>query len=208
MMQKTRSTIQSIQKVENKFMGVRRVTLAVAGLLALAALCPAQSVQPEDLAQGKILIMQRDAPDPLFARSVILLARYDKTGALGLMIHHPSPVTIQRGLKGMKGAENRTDALFVGGPVGLEGVMALLRSESPPEGAKQVAGKLYLLASKQSLGTALAEGRKASELRIFSATLAGGRASWSARCRSAAGTYSTTTSGSCSTNIRRRCGSG
>jgi putative AlgH/UPF0301 family transcriptional regulator len=70
-------------------MSIRQITPLplIAGFLISAALSQAQSISPEDLAQGKILIMKRDAPDPLFARSVVLLARYEKTGALGLMLH-------------------------------------------------------------------------------------------------------------------------
>src|SRR5579863_8469498 len=102
---------------------VSRVGL-IAGVLLPAALCPAQSTRPEDLAPGKILIMQRDAPDPLFAHSVIVLARYDKTGALGLMIHYRSNITIRRALAGIKGADKHTDTLFVGGPVRLQEVLA------------------------------------------------------------------------------------
>jgi putative transcriptional regulator len=159
----------SAEKVQNSFMDVRQVALVAltAGFLFSAAPCPAQSMRPADLAQGKILITHRDSPDPLFAHSVIVLARYDQTGALGLMIHYRSNLTIQNALAGIKGAEKRTDPLFVGGPVELPVVLALLRSDSPPEGAKQVAGNLYLMSSKQSIGAALSEGRKASELRIF-----------------------------------------
>ena len=147
--------------------GNAHLVALTAGLLFSAALCPAQSTRPEDLAQGKILIMQRAAPDPLFAHSVIVLARYDKTGALGLMIHYRSNVPIQRALAGTRGAEKRSDSLFVGGPVELQGVLALVRSKSPPEGASHVAGNLYLLSSKQSIGAALAAGRKPSEFHIF-----------------------------------------
>jgi putative transcriptional regulator len=150
-------------------MEIRRVALValMAGVLLPASLCHAQSVRPEDLAQGKILIMQRDAPDPLFAHSVIVLARYDRTGALGLMIHYRSTLTIQQVLSGIKGAEKRVDPLFVGGPVELKVAMALLRSHSPPEDSIHVAGNLYLLSSKQSIGAALSAGRKASEFRVF-----------------------------------------
>jgi putative transcriptional regulator len=150
-------------------MDVGHVTLTglTAVLLFSARLCLAQSIRPEDLAQGSILVTQRDAPDPLFAHSVIMLARYDETGALGLMIHYRSELPIQRALAGMKGTEKRTDPLFVGGPVELQGVLALLRSNTPPEGASHVAGKLYLLSSRQNIGAALSEGRKASELRVF-----------------------------------------
>jgi len=138
-----------------------------AGFLFSGTLCPAQSIRPEDLAQGKIVIMQRDAPDPLFAHSVIVLAHYDQTGAVGLMIHYRSNLTIQQALAGIKGAEKRTDPLFVGGPVGLQGVLALLRSDSLPPDAGRVAGNLYLLASKQSIGAALSAGRKASDFHVF-----------------------------------------
>jgi len=62
--------------------------IRLAGLIAVTVpLCLAQSVRPEDLAQGSILIMQREVPDPIFSHSVIVLAQYDKTGAVGLMIH-------------------------------------------------------------------------------------------------------------------------
>lgn len=143
------------------------VVALAAGFLFSASRCPAQSIRPEDLAQGSILIMQREAPDPLFAHSVIVLAHFDKTGAVGLMIHYRSNVTIQRALSGIEGAEKRTDTLFVGGPVEMEGVLALLRSDSPPKDAHRVTGKLYLMASKQGLAAALSEGRKPSDLHIF-----------------------------------------
>lgn len=136
-------------------------------LLAAPRVCPAQSVRSGDLAQGKILIMQRDAPDPLFSGSVIVLARHDRTGTLGLMIHYRSSLTIQRALAGVKGAETRTDKLFVGGPVEMEGVLGLIRSAAPPPGATHVAGTLYLLSSKQSIAAAIAAGRKPSEMRLF-----------------------------------------
>lgn len=144
-------------------MAFRLVTV----ITLLAALCPAQSINPADLAQGKIIVMHRDAPDPLFARSVIVLARFDQTGALGLMIHYRSDLTIQRALAGIKGAENRTDRIFVGGPVELPGVLALFRSKSPPKDSKNVTGNLYMLSSKTGIGAALSEGSKPSELRIF-----------------------------------------
>ncbi len=150
-------------RIGNELMTLRLVTVAA----LTAVLCPAQSVNPADLAQGKIVVMHRDSPAPLFARSVIVLARFDQTGALGLMIHYRSDITIQRALAGIKGAENRTDRIFVGGPVELSGVLALLRSKSPPKDSKDVTGNLYLLSSKAGIGAALSEGSKASELRIF-----------------------------------------
>lgn len=150
-------------------MGVRRIALPVLalGVLISSPLCLAQSDRPEALVQGSIIIMQRDTPDPIFRHSVILLARYDKSGTVGLMIHHRSDIPIQKALAGIAGAEKRTDPMFIGGPVQLESVMALLRSGSPPAAAARVAGKSYLVISKEGLTKALSQGRDQSELRIY-----------------------------------------
>lgn len=146
-----------------------RATFAAltAGFLLAPAPGAAQSMHPEDLAQGKIIVTPRDSPDPHFANSVIVLAHYDQTGALGLMIHFRSDLTIQKALPGLKGAEKRKDPVFVGGPVEIPVVMALLRSRSAPKGGSRVAGNLYLMTSKQNIGDALTEGRTPSDLRIF-----------------------------------------
>jgi putative transcriptional regulator len=149
-------------------MDLRRAILAVtAGFLLAAGLGAAQSTRPEDLAQGKIIITPRGSPDPHFSNSVIVLAHYDQTGALGLMLHYKSDLTIQKALKGMAGAEKRTDPVFVGGPVELPYVFALLRTKSAPTGVSRVTDDLYLMTSKQSIAAALAEGRPAADMRVF-----------------------------------------
>ena len=154
------------------------VVALAAGFLFSASRCLAQSTRPEALAQGSILIMQRDVPDPIFSHSVIVLAHYDNSGAVGLMIHYRSNVTIQRALAGIAGAEKRTDTLFVGGPVEMEGVMALLRSDSPPEDASRVAGKLYLMTSKQGIAAHCPKGGSHRTCVFSLATQVGGPASW------------------------------
>jgi len=141
-----------------------RSLLAV--LLFCGGLAQAQSARPEDIAQGSILIMQRDTPDPIFSHSVVLLAKHEKSGTVGLMIHHRSDIPIQKALKGIAGADRRTDNIFIGGPVELEGVMALLRSDSPPPDATPVTSKLYLAVTKQGLTGALMN-RKPSDVRVY-----------------------------------------
>jgi putative transcriptional regulator len=149
-------------------MDLRRAIFAfIAGFLLAASPGAAQSMRIEDLAQGKIIITPRDSPDPHFSNSVIVLAHYDQTGALGLMLHYKSDLTIEKALKGIAGAEKRTDPVFVGGPVELPVVFALLRIKSTPTGVSHVTDDLYLVTSKQSIAAALAEGRPVSELRVF-----------------------------------------
>jgi hypothetical protein len=91
----------------------------LAVLLAGACGLAAQSKMPEDLAAGKILVATRDAPDPLFTESVVLLVRYNETGALGLMVNRRTTVPISRALSDLQGAAGHSDPVFVGGPVEL-----------------------------------------------------------------------------------------
>ena len=64
-----------------------------AGVLLAALILPAQSKRTEDLAVGKLLVTPRDAPDPAFAESVILLVHYDSESAVGLMINRRTALT-------------------------------------------------------------------------------------------------------------------
>jgi putative transcriptional regulator len=142
---------------------------AVAGLAALLlvpSVCRAQSMSAADLAQGKILVAPRDSPDPHFAKSVILLARYSRTGALGLMLQYKSDLTLNK-VPALRSAGRRSDPVFIGGPVELPSVMMLERSETEPPGAALlVTGDLYLLAADTAILNALHD-KPAADLRVF-----------------------------------------
>jgi len=150
------------QKVQNSFMHLR-IAMVFAVTLVGAVPGAAQTMRAEDLAQGKIIVTPRDAPDPHFARSVILLARYDRSGALGLMIHRRTDIPVRRALAGVGGVGDRGELAYIGGPVELGMVFALVRSPSPGGDAKPVAGNIYLMASKPSIVKA----HDPAEMRVF-----------------------------------------
>ncbi|MGD1071266.1 MAG: YqgE/AlgH family protein [Bryobacteraceae bacterium] len=147
-----------------RFLCVRFVAVAI--LLAPASL-PAQSRKAEDLAVGKLLVVPRDAPDPLFAESVVLLVHYDRGSSLGLIVNRRSTVPIARALHNLKDSSKHSDPIFVGGPVEITGVMALLRSPSEPRDSTHVLGTTYLLTSKQGLERALKEVNSEDNLRVY-----------------------------------------
>jgi len=122
------------------------------------------------------------------------------------MLHYKSDLTIQKALTGIKGAEKRTDTVYVGGPVDLSVVLALLRSKSTPEDGGRVTGNLYLMAGRPGLEAALTEGRPESDLRVFIGYSGWGPASWSARSGVPAGLSSITTTTRFSTPIPTLCG--
>jgi putative transcriptional regulator len=135
--------------------------------LISAVLLAAQSQRPEDLARGKVLVAPREAKDPLFAQTVILLVRYDSTGAVGLVLNRPTDIPISRALYQIPGAAKRSDSVYVGGPVELNAVMAVARSPQKPEGSDNIFGNIYLVAAKTALEKALGQPPNPGALRVY-----------------------------------------
>jgi putative transcriptional regulator len=115
----------------------------------------AQATRVQDLGIGKLLVAPRDTRDPAFAESVILLVRYDREGTLGLMLNRRTRIPLSQALRDSKGASGRADPVYMGGPVDLENVLALLRAHTMPEGAAHVVGKVYLVSTRALLEKAL-----------------------------------------------------
>lgn len=142
------------------------------GILAISALqvwlgmpgALAQSREVKDLGVGKLLVAPRDAPDPAFAETVILIVNYDANGAVGLMLNRKTTVPVARVLPDLKNSGKREDSMYMGGPVEIEGVMILFRSEAK-EAATHLFNKLYLATSKEGLDEAV--GRQKKDARDF-----------------------------------------
>lgn len=138
-----------------------------AGVLLAAAILPAQSRRTDDLAAGKLLVTPRDAPDPSFAESVILLVQYDHESAVGLMINRRTTIPLSRALHNLKVAGQRSDPAYIGGPVETGSAMALFRSDTKPDSGAQVLEKLYLIPSQPALEKALSGSKNADSLRVY-----------------------------------------
>ena len=130
-------------------------------------LLPAQSVPIPNLGIGKLLVARRDTAESTFAETVILLVRYDHTGTVGLMINRPTEVPISRALDPLKGAQGRSDSVYAGGPVEVVNVLALLKSNTMPEGAAHVTGKVYLVSSETGLAKTLARRPDPGDFRVY-----------------------------------------
>lgn len=100
----------------------RRVLLSCGGML----LCPAVRATPEDASKpvslaGQLLVATDAMGDPRFRRSVILMAKHDKTGALGVTVNRPieqMQLTKLMALLGQDAAGiTGTVTVYSGGPV-------------------------------------------------------------------------------------------
>jgi putative AlgH/UPF0301 family transcriptional regulator len=112
---------------------------------------PVVSKNPADLGIGKLLVASRDLADPIFAKTVVLLVHYDDDGVVGLMLNRRSDVPLSRVFKELNAAKERSDPVYLGGPVELSTVFALLRSKAKPEPAERVLGDVYLISTKSLL---------------------------------------------------------
>jgi putative transcriptional regulator len=88
---------------------------------------------------GRLLVASPGLGDPNFVRTVVLLVEHGPEGALGLVLNRPTEVEVGSVLP--EWADSATDptVLFQGGPVGLDGVLALgLLSTVEPTGGGPV----------------------------------------------------------------------
>jgi putative transcriptional regulator len=113
-----------------------------------AVFLPAQSKNPRELGAGKLLVASRDLADPNFAETVVLLVRCDAEGVVGLILNRRTNVPLSRVFEELKAAKDRSDRVYLGGPVETPAVFALLRSTAKLEGAEQIFGGVYLISTK------------------------------------------------------------
>jgi putative transcriptional regulator len=122
----------------------RTAGLALAVLLLLGAVGSAPEppqADGEHPAAGRFLVAAEQVRGSFFEHSVVLLLSYAGDGAIGLVVNHPTDLSLRDILKG---AADGAGALYVGGPVETASVLVLLRSGSPPERAMRVAGDLFV----------------------------------------------------------------
>jgi putative AlgH/UPF0301 family transcriptional regulator len=109
---------------------------------------PVQSRKTQDLGVGKLLVASRDLGDPIFAKAVVLLVRYDSDGVMGLMLNRRTDIPLSRVLEEYQGARGRSDQVYLGGPLQTPVLFALLQSAAKPDGAERIFDSIYLISKK------------------------------------------------------------
>lgn len=143
-------------------------------MLALVALAPGASAQaPVEAARGTFLVSRGIDAGP-FAESVVLLLKHDDEGTLGLIVNRPTGVPLSEALPDLEVGET-PPVLYFGGPVGLEGLLVLFRSPSPPPEAEEVLDGVYFSGEREVLEGLLGGDLPGEELRLFV-----GHAGWAA----------------------------
>jgi len=128
---------------------------------------PVQTRDVHDLGAGKLLVASRDLGDPNFAQTVVLLVRYDAEGVVGLILNRRSDVPLSKVLQNLKAARERSDRVYLGGPVERPTVLALLRSTTRPEGAPRIFDGTYFIASKDLFEQTIAKQPGAAVFHVY-----------------------------------------
>ncbi len=124
---------------------------------------PYQAVQP---AKGVFLVARKGMLDPRFRQSVVLLVAHGPGGTLGVVVNRATDVSLEDVLPQLE-TPGRKARLYFGGPVGMDTLMFLIRSEEPLEQTTNVMGDVYFGGDRNTLEHLLEEERESHELRLF-----------------------------------------
>ena len=119
----------------------------------------------DDPGKGMFLIASPKLQDPNFAKSVVLLIDYGQNGAIGLVINRPTDVRLSRVFPDIDDLHDRTETLFIGGPVEIDSVFILIRSDSQTLNSLPLLKNLYLSGDTSALGQVLDDKRQ--EARVY-----------------------------------------
>jgi putative transcriptional regulator len=134
---------------------------------ARSTVAAAQREPAKELAAGKMLVAARTMSDSLFADAVILLFAYSPDGAAGLVINKQSRVPVSRVLPDLPMPEGPAPILFLGGPVALTDVRALVRSGHAPSDARRIVKDVFLLTSGAAIDRETGAGAPMTRMRLY-----------------------------------------
>jgi putative transcriptional regulator len=121
----------------------------------------------KELAAGKLLVAVRGLPDPNFAETVILLAEHSGEGSMGLVINRQTDVPLSRVFPDLKPGKGSSSAVYSGGPVATDGVVALERSRAATPDGRQVLADVRIIASREALEALIASGAGPDRFRVY-----------------------------------------
>jgi putative transcriptional regulator len=128
--------------------------LILGGLLA----CAPAHAQQNLPANGLFLVAKPSLTDPNFARTVVLVTQTEDASTVGVIINRPTRLKLQQFLSREFPTQNYREPIYFGGPVMLQAIVSLFRSEeAPKEAAFHVLKGVYLTMHPDNIGKLLAD---------------------------------------------------
>lgn len=114
---------------------VLALALATAGLVAAAGNPPSARAQPDVRPNAVFLVAKATIRDPNFSQTVVLVTQTPDAHTIGVILNRPSPLKLSQFFPEGVPTQNYKDAVYFGGPVMRQTIVALFRSDSPPAAA-------------------------------------------------------------------------
>jgi len=141
---------------------LRAAALVLALAAGMAALAQ-QDLPPNSL----FLIAKPTLADPNFAKTVVLVTQTENASTVGVIVNRPSRLRLSQFLPQEYATQNYSDAVYVGGPVMRQAIVAVFRSETPPAAAAfHVLKNIYLTMHGDNLRQLLAT--PGAQYRLYS----------------------------------------
>jgi len=145
---------------------VARVLRSVLFFLALSFVPQSSTAADAERARSIFLIASRDLNDPNFHETVVLVTQAAST-PMGVIINRASRLPLSKLFPEAERLDDKSDRVFVGGPVARQALLFLFRAGSPPEGAVEVMEGVYLSGSANLLRELLKRDKPTQGLRVF-----------------------------------------
>ena len=125
-------------------------------------------------AKGRFLVATGRLNKSFFSRAVILIVDYSPLGATGLIINRPTKTGLSQLIPELENSSISGDIIYGGGPVGLNNLMMLIRSEKQPVNSSPVFKDIYFSGSMSTLKGLVEDKKGSMRFRAYA-----GYAGWS-----------------------------
>jgi putative transcriptional regulator len=143
------------------------LTLAFAGILAGLPFQATAQDSERETRDSILLVAAPHLNDPNFGRSVVLVMFPPDAGPTGVILNRPTSMTLRDIWAEPEKRHDRTDALYIGGPVQPDGLLFLFRMTPPPVRAWRATEDIYVSGDGQLLKQLLEQTDSVQEQRFF-----------------------------------------
>jgi len=123
-------------------------------LVFAACWLPVTGGADESPARGKLLVATELVRGDIFVQSVVLLLHYDETGAMGLVVNRPTEVGMDELVVDDDAISSYSGPIYWGGPVQMNSLRALRRTDKAPGDAERIVDSVYLVPVDDALKNA------------------------------------------------------
>jgi len=103
-----------------------------------------QEKQLNRLRVGSVLLSREALEDPNFKETLVLICLHNDQSTVGLVINRPSHMPLSEVFDVDTPLKDRSRKIYIGGPVQQEALQILQITDTPVEGAYQIAPQVYL----------------------------------------------------------------